>query len=94
LALYSPSRRRRSTFFWAARSYSRARPGLFFFGGQFFDFVFHVFQFGRHRIERHAQFGGGFVHQVDGFVGQVTVGDVAVGQLGGGFEGSSEKRTL
>ena len=41
-------------------------------------------------VEGHAQFGGGLVHQVDGFVGQVPVGDIAVSQARGGQD--EEKR--
>ena len=31
--------------------------------------------------------GAGFVHQINGFVRQVTIGDVAVGKLDRGFDG-------
>ena len=40
-----------------------------------------------HRIALHAEFGGGFVHQVDGLVGQEAVGDVAVAEFYGGNDG-------
>ena len=34
--------------------------------------------------KRHAHFRGGFIHQVNGFIGQVTVGDIAICQTGRG----------
>ena len=37
-------------------------------------------------VEFEAQAGGGLVYQVDGFVGQLPVGDIAVGEFGGGDE--------
>ena len=36
--------------------------------------------FGGHRVDFDAQLTGGFVHQVDGFVGQETVGEIAVAE--------------
>ena len=39
-------------------------------------------------VHRHADAAGGFVHQVDGLVGQEAVGDVAVGEGGGGDDGA------
>ena len=50
-----------------------------------FDFELHdtagdFVQFGRHRVDFGAHHGAGFVHQVDGLVGQETVSDVAVGE--------------
>ena len=44
------------------------------------DFAGNAFQF-------HGQAAGGFVDQVDGFVGQEAVGDVALRELGGGDQG-------
>ena len=38
-------------------------------------------------IDLGAQAGGGFVDQVDGLVGQVPVGDIAVREGGGGNDG-------
>ncbi len=46
----------------------------------FVDLAGHAFQF-------HGQAAHGLVHQVDGFVGQEAVGDVAVRKLGGGHQG-------
>ena len=46
-----------------------------------------VFQLLRHRFDLSAELGGGLVDQVDRFVGQKAVGDVAVGKDGGGDEG-------
>ena len=40
-----------------------------------------------HGVALHPQFGGGLVHQVDGLVGQETVGDVTVRELHGGNDG-------
>ncbi len=38
-------------------------------------------------VDLHADARGGFVHQVDGLVRQLAIGDVAVGQRGGGDDG-------
>jgi hypothetical protein len=39
--------------------------------------AFELIDFGGHGIEFHAQArGGGIVHEIDGFVGQETVGDL------------------
>ena len=40
----------------------------------------------RHAVEFHAQTACGLIDQVDGLVGQKAVGDVAVGEVGGGHE--------
>ena len=42
----------------------------------------HLVQFGGHRIQFGLDHGAGFIHQVDGLIGQETVGDIAVGQGG------------
>ena len=47
----------------------------------------NLVQFFGPRIALHTQFGSRFVHQVDGLVGQETVGDVAVRQGHGGDDG-------
>ena len=47
----------------------------------------HLVDLGGHAFELHGQAAGGFVHQVDGLVGQEAVGDVAVRELGGGDQG-------
>ena len=39
-------------------------------------------------VDLRAQAGGGFVDQVDGLVGQVAIGDVALRQRGGGDDGA------
>ena len=41
----------------------------------------------RHAIALHAQLGGCLIHQVDGLVGQETLGDVALRELHGGDAG-------
>ena len=48
------------------------------------DFI----ELGRHRIDFHPQLRRGFVHQVDGFVGQESIGDVAVREHCGSHERS------
>ena len=40
----------------------------------------------RHAVELHAQTACRLIDQVDGLVGQETVGDVAIGEVGGGHE--------
>ncbi len=45
-------------------------------------------------VELQAEAGGGLVHEVDGLVGQETVADVAVAQLGGGHQGLVEDLDL
>ena len=47
------------------------------------DFV----EFLRHRVALHTQLGSGFVHQVDGLVGQEPFGDITLGELYGGDAG-------
>ena len=47
----------------------------------------HLIDFGRHAFQLHGQPAGGFVHQVDGLVGQEAIGDVAVRQIGRGDQG-------
>ena len=49
---------------------------------------------GRHGIDFDAQAGGGFVNQVDGFVGQEAVGDVTVGKHRRGDDRRILDRTL
>ncbi len=39
-----------------------------------------------HRVDLHLDLGGRFVDEVDGLVGQETIGDVAVRERGGGDE--------
>ena len=55
-----------------------------FFEGLALDLELHgaaenLVELRRHGIDLGAQLGGGFVHQVDGFIGQEPVADVAVG---------------
>ena len=52
--------------------------GLLFFRQGAVDLGLHFFEVVGQRVERHAQLGGGFVHQVDGLVGQVSVAHIAV----------------
>ncbi len=47
----------------------------------------HLVDLARHAFQFHRQPAGGFVHQVDGLVGQKAIGDVAVRQLGGRHQG-------
>ena len=51
---------------------------------QLHDAALDFVNFGGQGIDLHAQAGGGFVDQVDGFIGQKTIGDVAVRKRGGG----------
>ena len=50
------------------------------------DPSFELVELGRHRVDFHAQFRRRLVHEVDRFVGQEPVRDVAVGQDGGGHQ--------
>ena len=65
---------------------------LFLLERRLFDLQLHDLssqriQFLRHGIHLGADRSAGFVHQVDGLVRQETVGDVAVGEGGGGHQG-------
>ncbi len=65
---------------------------LFLLEGLLFDLELHqapvdLVEFFRLGFNRHAQAGGSLVHQVDGFVRHEAVGNVAVGQGGGGHDG-------
>ena len=51
------------------------------------DAALDLIDFARDAFEFHGQAAGGFVDQVDGFVGQEAVGDVALRELGRGDEG-------
>ena len=48
------------------------------------DAAVQIVQLGGHRVHLGLDHGAGLVHQVDGLVGQKPVGDVPVGQGGGG----------
>ena len=48
---------------------------------------FELVDFRRHRVQFHAQTRGRFIDQVDGFVGQKSVGDVAMRKRGGRDQG-------
>ena len=67
--------------------------GVFFLlQGGLLDFQLHdvaadIVQLGGEGIDLRADEGAGFVHQVDGLVGQETVGDIPVGKGCGGDEG-------
>ena len=54
---------------------------------QLHDPAAHIVQLGRHGVDLGADQGAGLVHQVDGLIRQETVGDIAVGQGGGGHQG-------
>ena len=51
------------------------------------DAPLHLVDLERHGVDLDAQLAGGFVHQVDGLVGQEAVGDVALGEHGRGHQG-------
>ena len=48
------------------------------------DAVVHLVQFGGHGVQLGLDHGAGFIHKVDGLIGQETVGDIPVRQRGGG----------
>ena len=50
------------------------------------DASLHDIDLGRHRINFDSQFAGCFVHQVDGLVGQKSIGEVAVGKHRGAHQ--------
>ena len=54
---------------------------------QLFQLTRDFVEFLGHRVALHSQLGSGFVHEVDGLVGQETVGDVAVRKGYGGDDG-------
>ncbi len=58
-------------------------------GGEFqlCQSALHRVDFFRHTVHFHCQSRGGFVDQVDGFVGQESVGDVAIGKFGSSDQG-------
>ena len=66
---------------------------LLLFQGGLLDLVLddpaldHV-QLGGHGVDLGADHGAGLVHQVDGLVGEEAVGDIAVGEGGGGDDGT------
>ena len=61
--------------------------GRFLLAAHFQDGVLHLAEIGRRAHVLDALARRGFVDQVDGFVGQEAVADVAVGQVGRGFQG-------
>ena len=54
---------------------------------QLTDTAFNLIKLFRHRVNLQPQLGSSLVDEVDGLVGQETVADVAVAQLGGGNDG-------
>ncbi len=56
------------------------QASLFLLGLQLFDLGAHRLEVGRHGVQSDAQFRGGFVHQVNGFIRQSSICDVAVSQ--------------
>ena len=48
----------------------------------------HLIEFRRHRIQLRLDHGAGFIHKVNGLVGQETVGNIAIRQSRGGDERS------
>ena len=79
----APSRRSRS---FAARSNCCAVDGGFLLPTRGRDLVFELAVVGRCLHATDAQARAGFVDEVDRLVGKVTVGDVAVGEVGRGHE--------
>ena len=69
-----------------------AAGGVFFLfeGGAFHfelhDFALELVEFGGEGFEFDLQAGRGFVHEIDGFVGQEAVADIAIAEHGGGDE--------
>ena len=61
--------------------------GGFFGGADVFDFFFDVFDVGGASHGTDAGAGPGFVHDVDGFIGQEATREVAVAEFDGLFEG-------
>ena len=53
---------------------------------QLLDLPLERIEFFRHGVHLQPEFSGGFIHQVDGFVGEETVGYVSVGKLYGGYQ--------
>ena len=72
---------------------SLLRGGVFFFfqrlafDGQLGDAPFEGFQFLRHALVFSAKLGGGFIHQIDGFIGEEAVRNITMGEDGGGDQG-------
>ena len=58
-----------------------------FFNFQLHDMAADIVQLGRQGIDFRTDHGAGFIHQVDGLIRQEPVGDVAVGEGGGGDQG-------
>ncbi len=50
------------------------------------DAPLDLVELGRHRVDLHAQARGGLVDQVDRLVGKEAIGDVAIGEHGGGHQ--------
>ena len=61
--------------------------GGFFGGADVFDFFFDVFDVGGASHGTDAGAGPGFVHDVDGFIGQEATGEVTIAEFDGLFEG-------
>ena len=59
----------------------------FAFNLQLLDFTRNLIQLFRHTIHLHAELGSRLVHQVDGLIRQESIGDVAVTQLHGRYDG-------
>ena len=57
---------------------------------QLTDGAFHVLKVFGHRVDLQSQTGCGLVDEVDGLVGQETVGDVTLRELHGGHDGLVE----
>ena len=61
--------------------------GGFLLVGQLADAFFHFLEIGRQTFGVDAQLAGGLVDEVDGLVGQLPAGDVAVAEAGRGIQG-------
>ena len=59
----------------------------FLFDLEAHDLAARLLEERRHVLERDAQAGSGLVHQVDDFVRQKAIGDIAAGQVDGGDDG-------
>ena len=61
--------------------------GGFFFGANGFDLSGGGFKFGRAEAGGNTAAGASFVHDIDGFIGEVAAGDIALAETNGGGEG-------
>ena len=78
-------------FFQVAQTALAERIGLLFQADlldlQLGDAVGQIIHFAGHAVHLSLDHGAGFIHQVDGLIRQEPIGDIAVGQGGGGDQG-------